>query len=143
MHRFYNSVKHIILIGRVLSISMYRSLPTRCRQLAKHSVALHVPSYNALRATISSGCERSFATIYDAKPRKEDTVRHRSDAEVRIAKLPIVEVEGSFAVCDGGGGALGHPLEYIQLDTVERYEPQTCKYCGIRYKMKEGYHPRH
>nr|CCA27988.1 conserved hypothetical protein [Albugo laibachii Nc14] len=122
---------------------MHRALPSRCRQLAKHSVALRTVSYKGLRETIGVGCGRSFATIYDAKPRPDDTVHHRSDAEIRIAQVPVVEVEGNLAVCDGGGGALGHPLEYIQLDTVERYEPQTCKYCGIRYKMKEGYHSSH
>jgi len=70
-------------------------------------------------------------------------VRHRSDAELRIAKVPVVEVEGNVAVCDGGGGALGHPAEYIKLDTRVHNSPQTCKYCGLRYKMKEGYHGGH
>ncbi|KAG6610679.1 NADH:ubiquinone oxidoreductase, NDUFS6/13 kDa subunit [Phytophthora cinnamomi] len=81
-----------------------------------------------------------FSTIYDLKTPFEDVNRHRSDAEQRIAKVPIVEVAGTVAVCDGGGGALGHPVEYIQLDTREHHTPQTCKYCGVRYKMKEGYH---
>ncbi|CAK4070845.1 unnamed protein product [Aphanomyces euteiches] len=76
-----------------------------------------------------------FATIYDLKTPYEDINRHRSDAELRIAKVPVVEVDTDVAVCDGGGGALGHPLEYIQLNTVSK-EPQTCKYCGLRYKMK-------
>ncbi|CAI5725193.1 unnamed protein product [Hyaloperonospora brassicae] len=73
----------------------------------------------------------------------EDQNRHRSDAELRIAKVPVVEVAASVAVCDGGGGALGHPVEYIQLDTRTQNSPQTCKYCGVRYKMKEGYHGGH
>jgi NADH dehydrogenase (ubiquinone) Fe-S protein 6 len=73
----------------------------------------------------------------------QDINRHRSDAEQRIAKVPVVEVEGNVAVCDGGGGALGHPLEYIQLDTVKHHTAQTCKYCGIQYKMKEGFHDHH
>jgi hypothetical protein len=30
----------------------------------------------------------------------------------------VVEVEGMIAVCNGGGGALGHPTEYIELNTV-------------------------
>jgi NADH dehydrogenase (ubiquinone) Fe-S protein 6 len=41
-------------------------------------------------------------------------------------------VDGHVAVCDGGSGALGHPIEYIQLDTISD-KPQYCKYCGIRY----------
>ncbi|KAL4172237.1 hypothetical protein KRP22_007404 [Phytophthora ramorum] len=84
-----------------------------------------------------------FSTIYDHRTPFEDVNRHRSDAEQRIAKVPIVEVANSVAVCDGGGGALGHPVEYIQLDTRKHNTPQTCKYCGVRYKMKEGYHGGH
>ncbi|KAG2765689.1 hypothetical protein JG687_00016601 [Phytophthora cactorum] len=85
----------------------------------------------------------SFSTIYDHQTPFEDINRHRSDAEQRIAQVPIVELASSVAVCDGGGGALGHPVEYIQLDTRKHNTPQTCKYCGVRYKMKEGYHAGH
>ncbi|CEG38454.1 NADH:ubiquinone oxidoreductase, NDUFS6/13 kDa subunit [Plasmopara halstedii] len=84
-----------------------------------------------------------FSTIYDYQTPFEDINRHRSDAEQRIAQVPIVELASNVAVCDGGGGALGHPVEYIQLDTREHNTPQTCKYCGIRFKMKEGYHGSH
>ncbi|OQS06219.1 hypothetical protein THRCLA_20420 [Thraustotheca clavata] len=74
-----------------------------------------------------------FATIYDGKTLLEDVNRHHSDAEIRIAQVPVIEVDGDTAVCDGGGGALGHPLEYIALDIVSK-EPQVCKYCGLRFK---------
>lgn len=50
----------------------------------------------------------------------------------RISRVPPIVVDGHLAVCDGGGGALGHPVEYIQLDTVSK-DPQICKYCGLRY----------
>ena len=33
--------------------------------------------------------------------------------------------------CDGGGGALGHPKVYINLD---KEGPQSCIYCGLRYQ---------
>ncbi|KAG7396346.1 hypothetical protein PHYBOEH_002481 [Phytophthora boehmeriae] len=85
----------------------------------------------------------SFSTHYDGKTLLEDVNRHRSDAEQRIAQVPVVEVAGNVAVCDGGGGALGHPVEYIQLDTVKHHSAQTCKYCGVRYKMKAGFHGGH
>ncbi|KAK1931862.1 NADH dehydrogenase [ubiquinone] iron-sulfur protein 6 [Phytophthora citrophthora] len=85
----------------------------------------------------------SFSTIYDHQTPYEDINRHRSDAEQRIAKVPIVELASDVAVCDGGGGALGHPVEYIQLDTRKHNTPQACKYCGVRYRMKEGYHAGH
>ena len=60
---------------------------------------------------------------------------HRSNAEKLVNSVSVIEVDAHVAVCDGGGGALGHPVEYIQLDTVST-EPSICKYCGLRYKMK-------
>ena len=68
--------------------------------------------------------------------------KFRSDAIKKIAAVPVIEVKGKTAVCDGGGGALGHPIEYIQLDTV-RGTPGVCKYCGLRFKMAEGFHGHH
>ena len=61
---------------------------------------------------------------------------HRSSAEKLISKVPVVTVDAHVAVCDGGSGALGHPVEYIQLDTVSN-KPQVCKYCGLQFKMGE------
>jgi NADH dehydrogenase (ubiquinone) Fe-S protein 6 len=60
--------------------------------------------------------------------------KHRSNALELIDKHPIVEVEGERAICDGGGGALGHPLEYISLQRPGVVEK--CKYCGLRFKSK-------
>lgn len=64
--------------------------------------------------------------------------KHRSNALELIQKVPIIEVEGEMAICDGGAGPLGHPLEYISLErpgVVER-----CKYCGLRYASKAWNH---
>ncbi|EJK62903.1 hypothetical protein THAOC_16466, partial [Thalassiosira oceanica] len=36
--------------------------------------------------------------------------KHRSNALELIQKVPPIEVDGDIAVCDGGGGALGHPV---------------------------------
>lgn len=33
-----------------------------------------------------------------------------------IAEVPPIEVHGSVARCDGGGGALGHPAVFINLN---------------------------
>lgn len=46
----------------------------------------------------------------------------------------MIVVDAHVAICDGGSGALGHPIEYIQLDTVSN-EPAVCKYCGLKFKM--------
>ena len=48
--------------------------------------------------------------------------------------MPVIEVDGTLAVCEGGSGGLGHPIQYIQLNRVNP-EPAVCKYCGLRYKM--------
>ena len=37
------------------------------------------------------------------------------------------------ASCDGGGGALGHPKIFINLDTGK---PESCNYCGLRFEME-------
>lgn len=65
----------------------------------------------------------------------------RSNAERRVKEVPVIEVEGNLAVCEGGGGSLGHPIEYITLDKVNNSnEPSTCIYCGLRYRSKAHHH---
>nr|CAG4645315.1 EOG090X0NBY [Leptodora kindtii] len=49
-----------------------------------------------------------------------------------IAQVPPKEVESRHVYCDGGGGALGHPKVYINLDKPGNH---TCGYCGLRFKM--------
>ena len=44
-------------------------------------------------------------------------------------------VETSTVGCDGGGGALGHPLVYLTLDREGQVE---CPYCSRLFKLKEG-----
>lgn len=58
----------------------------------------------------------------------------RSNAQKLVNEVPPIEVHGNLAVCDGGSGALGHPVEYIMLDKVSN-KPAVCKYCGLRYVM--------
>merc|ERR1712072_570006 len=60
----------------------------------------------------------------------------RSDAEARIAQVPIIMVDGDMAYCDGGGGPRGHPVENIQLNLKRPGEPSVCKYCGLRFMSK-------
>jgi uncharacterized Zn-finger protein len=71
--------------------------------------------------------------------------KFRSDAEERIAKVAPIVVDGMEAICDGGGGMNGHPIEYIDLDTVQSDLPSVCKYCGLRFISakragKKGHH---
>jgi len=65
---------------------------------------------------------------------------HTKTAQEFIAEVPIIEVDGNVAICDGGDGALGHPREYIQLNKSKQNTPETCKYCGLRYRKKADAH---
>ncbi|XP_015677868.1 NADH dehydrogenase [ubiquinone] iron-sulfur protein 6, mitochondrial [Protobothrops mucrosquamatus] len=51
-----------------------------------------------------------------------------------IAEQPVSEVETRVVWCDGGGGALGHPKVYINLD--KDTQTGTCGYCGLQFKQK-------
>ncbi len=63
---------------------------------------------------------------------------HRSNAEAMVNALPVILVQSTTALCDGGGGATGHPVEYMKLDKREGASPSVCKYCGLRFKMAPG-----
>lgn len=46
----------------------------------------------------------------------------------------VVVVKGDRAACDGGDGALGHPVTYYRLDADGM---AVCKYCD-RIMVREG-----
>ncbi|KAL3310976.1 NADH dehydrogenase Fe-S protein subunit 6 ndufs6 [Cichlidogyrus casuarinus] len=54
-------------------------------------------------------------------------------SEKLISEIAPIEVETRIASCDGGGGALGHPKVYINLDQPGNH---TCGYCGLRFVQK-------
>ncbi|CAG7847383.1 SubName: Full=Related to NADH2 dehydrogenase (Ubiquinone) complex I 13K-A chain {ECO:0000313/EMBL:CCA77917.1} [Serendipita indica DSM 11827] len=49
-----------------------------------------------------------------------------------VSEDPIRVVHARKAVCDGGGGPLGHPKIWINLD---KPGPKSCGYCGIRFEQ--------
>ena len=64
--------------------------------------------------------------------------KHRSNALELVSKQPVIEVDGEIAICDGGGGSLGHPVEYIALHRPG--EIGVCKYCALKFKSKAHDH---
>jgi len=50
-----------------------------------------------------------------------------------IATEPIRLVSQRIAACDGGGGPLGHPKVFINLD---KPGPKACGYCGLRFERE-------
>jgi len=56
-----------------------------------------------------------------------------SSAIELIGNEPIRLVETRIAACDGGGGPLGHPKVFINLD---KPGPKACGYCGLRFERE-------
>ncbi|XP_076170087.1 NADH dehydrogenase (ubiquinone) 13 kDa A subunit [Ptiloglossa arizonensis] len=52
-----------------------------------------------------------------------------------IDEVPPVSKKERVVSCNGGGGPLGHPKVYINLDKPGNH---TCGYCGLRF-YKEGH----
>ncbi len=50
----------------------------------------------------------------------------------------VIEVEATRVGCDGGGGALGHPLIYIPIGADGTGE---CGYCDRKFVLKAGFRP--
>ncbi|KAK6384800.1 hypothetical protein LTS17_002363 [Exophiala oligosperma] len=75
-------------------------------------------------------------------PRFEQTIIESQPAPYAaielIHKQPVRWVDDKRVACDGGGGPLGHPKIYINVD-----KPQICwcTYCGLPYAKKE--HKKH
>ncbi|KAG8512353.1 NADH dehydrogenase [ubiquinone] iron-sulfur protein 6, mitochondrial, partial [Galemys pyrenaicus] len=51
-----------------------------------------------------------------------------------IAEQPVSNVGSRVIACDGGGGALGHPKVYINLD--KETKTGTCGYCGLQFRQQ-------
>ncbi|XP_008329464.1 NADH dehydrogenase [ubiquinone] iron-sulfur protein 6, mitochondrial [Cynoglossus semilaevis] len=50
-----------------------------------------------------------------------------------VAEEPVTDVTTRVVSCDGGGGALGHPKVYLNLDKDTKVG--TCGYCGKRFQQ--------
>ncbi|XP_030645071.1 NADH dehydrogenase [ubiquinone] iron-sulfur protein 6, mitochondrial [Chanos chanos] len=78
--------------------------------------------------------------VYDENDvrRARFTGRHKevnpNFAITLVAEEPVTEIESRIVSCDGGGGALGHPKVYINLDKDTKVG--TCGYCGLQFKQK-------
>ncbi len=49
--------------------------------------------------------------------------------------VEIIEADGPEVVCDGGGGALGHPRVHLNMGAKREID---CPYCGRRFVLKAG-----
>jgi uncharacterized Zn-finger protein len=47
----------------------------------------------------------------------------------------VIDVDSANVSCDGGGGALGHPLVYLAIGPKGWVE---CPYCDRRFVLRAG-----
>lgn len=87
----------------------------------------HVPSYESL-------------DLMQPTVPLDPSVNQRITPMEYIASVPPIEVDANTAICDGGGGAKGHPIVYLQLNRINPKEAATCKYCGLRFVQKHHKH---
>ena len=48
----------------------------------------------------------------------------------------VIEVAKTLIACDGGGGALGHPRVWLQIDPAIGHVE--CSYCDRKYVLRKG-----
>ncbi|KAE8210988.1 hypothetical protein CF327_g5204 [Tilletia walkeri] len=58
-------------------------------------------------------------------------------AMAMIQKEPVRLSSKRVVSCDGGGGPLGHPKIFINLD---KPGPKACTYCGLKYELDTAAH---
>ncbi len=49
----------------------------------------------------------------------------------------VIFVDSKRVVCDGGGGALGHPRVYMEMGADDHVE---CGYCDRRFQLRASDH---
>ncbi|KAG0708863.1 ubiquinone oxidoreductase 20 kd subunit [Suillus ampliporus] len=76
------------------------------------------------RAVAQSG-PRFEQTIIELQPKPLSAMEMVNSEPIRV-------VHGRKAVCDGGGGPLGHPKIFINLD---KPGARPCGYCGLRFEQ--------
>ncbi|KAJ3790984.1 zinc-finger domain-containing protein [Lentinula aff. detonsa] len=128
------------IVARAASTST--SSPTTSNHIATPTSAGPTPSTPVVgtqapnHASTWSTNQRTRPTA-GSGPRFEQTAMQLQpnplSAMAMIAEEPIRVVDGRKAVCDGGGGPLGHPKIYINLDQPGA---RACGYCGIRFEQR-------
>ncbi|KAK2461920.1 hypothetical protein APHAL10511_006383 [Amanita phalloides] len=118
------------------SLKALRSLSTPPTKEAGKVLAPQAPNHATTWTTsqhprpTASGSPRFEQTAMDLQP-------NPLSAMALIANEPVRLVPNRKAVCDGGGGPLGHPKIYISLDQPGSH---SCGYCGLRFEKAPHHH---
>ncbi|KAH9849739.1 ubiquinone oxidoreductase 20 kd subunit [Lenzites betulinus] len=124
-------------LARPLTRLSSTSTPVAAHEAATPATAVQqAPNF----ATTWSTSQRPRPQAHSG-PRFEQTIMELQpnplSAMEMIAQEPIRVVNGRKAVCDGGGGPLGHPKIFINLD---KPGPRACGYCGLRFEQAPHHH---
>ncbi|GAA5989403.1 hypothetical protein JCM11641_004815 [Rhodosporidiobolus odoratus] len=123
------------------SVSVFSSLPLLLLLLDLSSILLSffrtagpltlplalLPTAHSTESMVGPRFEQTTEAY---QPRPLAAIELIQDERIRM-------VQARVAACDGGGGALGHPRVFINLD---KKGPHGCTYCGIRYEQDHHHH---
>mmetsp|Transcript_33890 Transcript_33890/g.59074 ORF Transcript_33890/g.59074 Transcript_33890/m.59074 type:complete len:108 (-) Transcript_33890:480-803(-) len=69
-----------------------------------------------------------------SKPHQASKLTHQSNAEELVHRVAPIVVDDDVVRCFGTSAVgIGHPVEYIQLNTTEPHKPAVCKWCSLRF----------
>ena len=100
--------------------------------------------YSSNPAKKSFGCPMSIQKPFKVNEQISLSLAIKGKISLSISRGPCSFPRArrpSFGVVPppAGGGATGHPIEYIQLNKRAGPSPTACKYCGLRY-VGTGHH---
>ncbi|GAA5885504.1 hypothetical protein JCM16303_002231 [Sporobolomyces ruberrimus] len=130
---------------------MFRAFRSTIQKRAAHNQVARIPAKPHTPPHVSEVQAPNRTTVWSKSqaerteamkgPRFEQTAemfQPRPLAAIELIKEePIRLIEARVAACDGGGGPLGHPRVFINLD---KKGPHMCTYCGIRYEQEHAHH---
>ncbi|OJA21510.1 hypothetical protein AZE42_05112 [Rhizopogon vesiculosus] len=126
--RLVHRVSQLKVLNRFSSSSANSSTPVPA---SPSPITNQAPNYPTTWST--SQRPRAVAQL---GPRSEQTILELQPNPLSPMELiqnePIRVVHGRKAICDGGGGPLGHPKIFINLD---KPGPRPCGYCGLRFEQ--------
>lgn len=94
---------------------------------------------NPLRFVIQVSRKRFNSKNYAARMIDADPLLQPSPipAQHYIQEEPVIKVKDRRVACDGGG-ILGHPKIFINLDNKDRVF--SCMYCSTKYQQESSKH---
>ncbi|KAM4540007.1 NADH dehydrogenase [ubiquinone] iron-sulfur protein 6, mitochondrial [Odontesthes bonariensis] len=122
-------------LGRVLSFS--RNAKVLVSPLRLTTVPVHRYSVEVSRT--GEPITHTGQVFEENDPRRARFIGKKKEVNENfaiklVAEEPVSDIEDRVVSCDGGGGALGHPKVYINLDKDTKVG--TCGYCGLQFKQK-------